>query len=873
MKRFKRIAALLLALSMLAAAGCAENPADTSSGTEGSESSSGAESSDPNPFVEPEVNEIRDTINALYGNAPDRSLRANNMLSGKLPEFSRPISTEYPGNGGRALTDGVRVQSFDSQAWVGFNGRDPVTLTFDLGEVVDGLADFEVGAFKSEGYGIGLPVKVTVSISEDGESYTQIGATLAPSKLSSTEAYSFMIRLAGTVSARYIRYEISTTSSAWLFIDEVTAIKYEGEVDPEDPEQNPGDVNDYYGDTVIPEITEPEYWDPSESDYAEEQNLIAGLSQQIEQLGAFSAEVANTNYNSKEDATMLTDGVFATKATYADSAYFRFTNGLGRTIIYDLGKESAVSSFMGSFLYESSSGVRLPRRVVIKASQNGIDWQTIHTTSNFQTLESAARVELTESFDKTYKARYIKFEFEVISHIYCDELAIYGTKQIPEDAADIVADEIEDTIYPDKYITPDDFLGVNNMLLSYHCLPDDLEGGRITVDEYLPHVGYFDKEGNLTDTFFDSFLYLPYTAFNYSDNAKSLDGWKFYIENQFAENRNVNALNTAVAQVKEELGLDDYTVSVFFSILYTFPEAGDFGDIDGDGVVENFTDIEDRKKAIKWIIDEQIRLFDEGDYENLKLYGFYWFEEAINFSDPHETELIRYASDYLHSLGYKLMWIPYYQGSGFSDWKELGFDMACMQPNYAFTGTATIDRLYDNAATTKRLGMCVEIEINQYDSKSDILRYKEYLAVGAETGYMNAVKCYYQGGVPGAFYYAYKSTDPLINSVYHDTYLFAKGKYDPSEIIDGEIADPSDLELDTTSGRGVSGSLNVETESDYRVRIETSPRFGAVRLESDGTITYTPFDGFAGADTFTVYLEYLNGNSNPATVTVRVRES
>ena len=211
MKRFKRIAALLLALSMLAAAGCAENPADTSSGTEGSESSSGAESSDPNPFVEPEVNEIRDTINALYGNAPDRSLRANNMLSGKLPELSRPISTEYPGNGGRALTDGVRVQSFDSQAWVGFNGRDPVTLTFYLGEVVDGLADFEVGAFKSEGYGIGLPVKVTVSISEDGESYTQIGATLAPSKLSSTEAYSFMIRLAGTVSARYIRYEISTT--------------------------------------------------------------------------------------------------------------------------------------------------------------------------------------------------------------------------------------------------------------------------------------------------------------------------------------------------------------------------------------------------------------------------------------------------------------------------------------------------------------------------------------------------------------------------------------------------------------------------------------------------------------------------------------
>ena len=154
-------------------------------------------------------------------------------------------------------------------------------------------------------------------------------------------------------------------------------------------------------DTNIPEITEPEYWDPSESDYAQERNLIAGLPQQIEQLAPFSAEVATTFYNSKEDATMLTDGKFASKATYADTAYFRFTNGLGRTIIYDLGKESAVSSFMGSFLFESSSGVNLPRRLVIKASQNGVDWQTIHTTANFQTLESAARVELTESFDKT----------------------------------------------------------------------------------------------------------------------------------------------------------------------------------------------------------------------------------------------------------------------------------------------------------------------------------------------------------------------------------------------------------------------------------------------------------------------------------------
>ena len=322
--------------------------------------------------------------------------------------------------------------------------------------------------------------------------------------------------------------------------------------------------------------------------------------------------------------------------------------------------------------------------------------------------------------------------------------------------------------------------------------------------------------------------------------------------------------------MSEGLGRD-VRVSVFFSILYTWPDKTSFGDVDGDGVIEDFSKAEDRKKAIKWIIDEQLSRFEAGGYDNLDLLGFYWYEEQVTYTDPHELELIRYASDYVHSLGYKLMWIPWYCAPGYTDWKELGFDMACMQPNYAFSGQATVERLYDNAETTRRLGMCVEIEIGQYDAQADILRYKEYLAVGAETGYMDAVKCYYQAGMPGAFYAAWKSADPFVNSVYHDTYLFAKGKYDSSETAGGAIADPSDLELDTSSGRGVTGSLNVETESDYRVRIETSPKYGTLRF-GGGTVTYTPLAGFAGTDTFTVYLEYIHGDSKTATVTVRVHE-
>ena len=865
MKRFKRAAALLLALSMLAAAGCADQPEETSSAAESGSYDSSDTSSEP--FVEPEVNEVRDRVDALYGTPADRSLKANNALSGLLPAFSRPASSDYPGNGGRALTDGVRTQIFDTQSWVGFNGREPVTLTFDLGEVVDGLADFEVGAFEERDYGIGLPAAVAVSVSTDGENFSWIGSVLAPAEVSGTEAYPFTLRLAGTVSARYIRYEIGAPSNTWLFIDEVTAVRYGAGADGDGPTS--GEVGDYYGDTNIPEITEPEYWDPSESDYAQERNLIAGLPQQIEQFAPFSAEVATTFYNSKEDAAILTDGKFAGQAAYSDPAYFRFTGGLGRTILYDLGRESAVSSFAGSFLYELSTAVGLPRRLLIKASQNGVDWQTIHVTEAFKTSETAARVEVAEAFAQTYRARYIKFVFPVNTHVYCDELAVYGTKRIPDDAADIVADAVEVAVYPDKYITPDDFLGVNNMLLSYNHDPASASGGKTTAEEYMPFVGYYDRGGKLADTFFDSFLFLPYGAYVNEENG-DFTAWNAYVDNVFAEDANVNALSEAAERVSEGLGRD-VRVRVFFSILYTWPDKTSFGDVDGDGVIEDFSKAEDRKKAIKWIIDEQLSRFEAGGYDNLDLLGFYWYEEQVTYTDPHELELIRYASDYVHSLGYKLMWIPWYCAPGYTDWKELGFDMACMQPNYAFSGQATVERLYDNAETTRRLGMCVEIEIGQYDAQADILRYKEYLAVGAETGYMDAVKCYYQAGMPGAFYAAWKSADPFVNSVYHDTYLFAKGKYDSSEAAGGAIADPSDLELDTSSGRGVTGSLNVETESDYRVRIETSPKYGTLRF-GGGTVTYTPLAGFAGTDTFTVYLEYIHGDSKTATVTVRVHE-
>ena len=218
------------------------------------------------------------------------------------------------------------------------------------------------------------------------------------------------------------------------------------------------------------------------------------------------------------------------------------------------------------------------------------------------------------------------------------------------------------------------------------------------------------------------------------------------------------------------------------------------------------------------------------------------------------------------------MWIPYNYASGYSEWKSLGFDMACMQPNYAFRYNETRDILYRTAETTKLLGMCVELEINDADNPADVARYKEYLAVGAETGYMNAVKVYYQGGLPGEFYKAYLSDNKYTNSIYHDTYAFAKGTFsEETETGRDEIVGCEDIELECRAGSGVSGRLEIDTEASYSVKLAVSPKYGAVRLNADGSFSYTSRRGFDVSDTFYVYADYGYGLSDPIAITVNVK--
>ena len=529
---------------------------------------------------------------------------------------------------------------------------------------------------------------------------------------------------------------------------------------------------DFYGDFTL-DKTEPKALPISK----EKKNLLLGLPQKIKNIATIPEMHRTEWFNTPASSDRLTNGVKAQEPSCYDEAFFHFTNGCAREVLYDLGANCAIYGAYASILREAAMGVGVPARFSIYLSEDGEGWTHAGDISGFSTDEPAAIIERSIEFDRVYKARYVKFCFNVATHVYVEGFEILGCTDLT-DAVEIVPDPFNEDEYPNCYASTE-ALGSKDVLLAYFCLENKAP---ITKEIFLPHVAYIE-DGEIKDTLFDGYLFLPYVAFLYEGFKKrplTKEKWQYYIDSQFIDGYNMDALDEAAREVGEKLGIKDYKLSVYFSILYPVTSVNEFGVVDGKNL--DFSLLEDRKAGLKWLIDEQYRRYQEKNYKHLDLKGYYWFTEEINYADSQLLELLRFTTDYVRDMGLITTWIPYFHASGFNDWRNLGFDVVCYQPNYAFNQSVPDERLFDAAETAKLTGMCIELEVGGTQDWH-IERIKKYYAAGAITGYMkDAAHMYYQGGVPGVYYDAYKSQDPKLHSVYNDTYRFIKGEFKADEI-------------------------------------------------------------------------------------------
>lgn len=309
-----------------------------------------------------------------------------------------------------------------------------------------------------------------------------------------------------------------------------------------------------------------------------------------------------------------------------------------------------------------------------------------------------------------------------------------------------------------------------------------------SVEHFRPYVAYLDPQtGQPRDWFFDAWLMLQYggapSGAAYIDGPTTKADWEHFLDAEWAVGRNLDALDQCVGEVAAALGAPARPHPVILMIPYPSTKQAAFGDLTGDGTRADLSRPEDRRRAVEWFIEESIRRWQAMPRRHLRLWGFYWMNEGIG---PADHEIVQQACAMVHGKGLKTYWIPWFRAPGYERWRELGFDVAVMQPNFAFVSNpaglrlGNDQRLSANAALARQGGLGVEMELSDAAVRSAEGRWNlaQYLNHGLPEldGYMVGVaRAWYQSS--DLIRRLAESPQPEFRQLYDDIYRFHTATY------------------------------------------------------------------------------------------------
>lgn len=858
----KLIALMLLLAFMLSLASCGE-------GGEQSVSESEASFEESEPFV---LSTDIKKIDSFMKTDIDRSLKVKNLFYKKQYSTSRTPDDKYPDGGGK-LTDGDSMELiYGSNTHTGFSGARPVAIIFDLGEGSEhNLADISISASKIKDYGIGLPRYVTVSASDNGNRYTELGRIDTPADIADTANYVYYFAFPKAVTARYIRVTLSAPDGSLMLLDEICGFEYCEDGQYYNTLGNKYDqyltIEDYYGYELNLGESKVKISE-SDADYNELRNLatLEGVEFDIQHFEGFFEGHTNSGM---DEIGKLTDG----KLHYGDieNGYFRCYRGAGRHIVADLGHIMSVSGCTVSFQDRESWGITTPPVYYISVSENGEDWVTVFAEHNSDYGMNKPRFNDTRniSFKDEYRARYVRLTFatvpdsEVSCQVYIGEFEILGRKNAANAKPAVENRDTPYGRYPDA-----EELGIGDIL--WAGISDTVgvhSGDYHVITEQTAYDYMVSTEATGKELLFDSFAFT--TRGSISWHAERNEGYSWFLDELFYEGLNIDAVEKAYGRVKQEFGLTE-KMPVWISV--NCPIIGDT--FNG----KEIKTAEDYIECLKWQVDEATARFNAKGYQNIYLMGFYWQVENLRPNhwapDPaHDTEALIAFNEYIHSKGYKTIWAPYYSYlQGIWNSHYYGIDITCWQPNYVFN-PAEHYRLDAIAELAKLYGVSIEIEIEpNRQSEESLERYRTYLAAGVKYGFIDSVNTYYQGAVPGAYVVYRDSEDEITKAIYEESVLYIQNKldYDPREKEPADLSVYTDKTATVKHGEKVSISLGSLEGAEYRFA-QTSV-YGRVELCRDGTFKYTAMKNFAGEDVVKIDIYDGEGEIKTVTVTITVTE-
>lgn len=257
-----------------------------------------------------------------------------------------------------------------------------------------------------------------------------------------------------------------------------------------------------------------------------------------------------------------------------------------------------------------------------------------------------------------------------------------------------------------------------------------------TEERFASHVSYDGK------WLFDAFLCIdgwdPVRGLSYSitPNRRSAvkDSWQDLADAWLGEDGALEKLDRAISGFGTPPSPRHIVMSVPDPVRYS--EFGDpsstttyWGETGGETM--DFSRTDHQVKACKWYMDLCRELFMRRGFKNIQLAGFYILSEELplnpdfykaagqsykagvddwNWSRKNWEIIIPQLSSYAHSCNEGLWWIPYRLAPGYKVWKNLGFDMVWMQPNYYWDHDAVSHPLKDTFDAIRKYGMGMELE-------------------------------------------------------------------------------------------------------------------------------------------------------------------
>ena len=779
---------------------------------------------------------------------------SENVAYGKSYKFENCVFDERAPKSDELLTDGDRTgRLFGDDVWVGIKAEGTPSITVDLGKIREDLYSFRLYMLGA-GLDVKYPGAIDVYGSMDGKDFTLLGRLYAPTQC---DNHVFNLIMSNYIRARYVRFDLlDGAGNYWLEEIEILAGS-DSEIQDE-----------LYPELNFPIVEEEILWDASEEDYTKKQNLLLGVPQQIAASDyADKNHPSNSHEESPWNATMLTDGKLASDMYCYSSGWFYSRGGNAIDFFYDIGKLSSIESLHISLLEQTDWGITRPKFITVFLSEDGENWYRVGYYDRHDDTEEFSKTEKRLSFDfdlgKAYAARFVRYRIES-GATFIDEFSAIGTKKVSSSTKRLADSDYNCSIY---YTNPERtrYVGLDNSNVKAKDIALIWGGNQGADDMLLPFVAYLDENGKIKDTFMDGIMYLPGGSLPSGQKAYQepvkID-WEYLYDTTFNGKNGFDTLNNVVGQVKEELGLTDYKVKVYISILTVRDTVTDFGDVDGDGVSESLATPEGRKKVLEWYNDLCMTTFAERNYQHIEFDGYYWLNEDVTW-EHDDSAIITEVGEYVHGFGTNYLWVPYYTANRYFLGNEMGFDVVAMQPNVMFDLEKPLRNFDITALRTKSMNMCVEIE-HSYQAFSDpiyVKTYMSYLYYGAVYGYMDAIHIYYDD--QDNYAQLARSDDPLHRMQYDATYKFAKGTLEvtPDALDTAKFSVAQDTML--------CEKLN-NSESIKMFSLESAPEHGTVSIASDGTFRYFPEKGFTGTDKFTyTYNEFL-GESESCTVEITV---